>query len=86
MFKEIINNKSFWKSVAGMGVAFVSIYLIVTILFFYGFNFSDFYDEKLADGQWVGFVIICFLSALVYGFIVSFGQFMSKMKKEQRDQ
>lgn len=83
-FKRIINDKSFWKSVAGLGIAFALIYQVITMLLDYGgFSFTAFYDDKLAGGQWIKFLIGSLLAGFVYGFIVSYGKFRSRIKKEE---
>ncbi|CAM4091152.1 hypothetical protein [Gillisia limnaea] len=85
-FKRIVKDKAFWKSVVGMGIAFAIIYHFISMLFEYGgFQFSKFFEAKLGDGNWVQFVLGTILASLVYGFIISYGQFSSKIKKEERD-
>lgn len=85
-FKKIVGNKAFWRSVLGMAVAFAIVYHIITMLFeFGGFNFSAFFDEKIAGGRWVRFVFGTILSSFLYGFIVSYGLFIAKLKKEERE-
>lgn len=85
-FKRIVKDNAFWKSVVGMGVAFAIIYHFISMLFEYGgFEFSKFFEDKLGDGNWVQFVLGTILASLVYGFIISYGQFSSKIKKEERE-
>ena len=85
-FKKIIRSKAFWRSVAGMAIAFALVYHIIPMLFeFGGFYFSVFFDEKIADGRWLRFVLGTILSSFLYGFIVSYGLFIAKLKKEERE-
>ncbi|HZJ36596.1 MAG TPA: hypothetical protein VFD29_08230 [Gillisia sp.] len=86
-FKKIVRNKAFWRSVAGMAIAFAIVYHIITMLFeFGGFYFSAFFDEKIGGGRWVRFVLGTILSSFLYGFIVSYGLFVARIKKEEREQ
>ncbi|WP_010228920.1 hypothetical protein [Gillisia marina] len=85
-FKKVVNTKGFWKSVAGMGISFIIIYHIITMLFtFGGFDFSGYFELNLSDGRWQGFLIGSLLSGFIYGFIITFGQFSIKQKKEERE-
>ena len=69
-----------------MAIAFAIVYHIITMLFeFGGFYFSAFYDAKIGGGRWVRFVFGTILSSFLYGFIVSYGLFIAKLKKEERE-
>lgn len=86
-FKKIVNTKGFWKSVAVMGILFALVYHFISMLFEYGgFEFAAFYQDKIADGDWIKFVAGTIISAFVYGFIISYGQFRSKIKKQEKEQ
>jgi len=83
-FQKIVKLKSFWKSVLVLGIGFTIVYHIFSMFFeFGGIDFSAFYDKKLADGKWVKFVIASLFSAFVYGFIIAYGKFHSRLKKEE---
>lgn len=70
--------------VIAQGLAFAVIYQVISILFEYGeFNFSAYYEDKLGEGRWVKFLIGTFLAAFVYGLIITYGQFRTKIKKEE---
>lgn len=85
-FKKIIGTKVFWKSVAGMGLSFIIVYHIITMLFtFGGFDFGGYFDLNFSDGRWLGFILGSLLSGFLYGFIISFGQFSIKQKREERE-
>lgn len=82
-FKAIVSQKAFWKSVFWLGLSFLVIYNIITMFFEYGgFNFSEFFRERMADDKLLRFVIGQFLGAFLYGFILAYGQFKVKAKKQ----
>ena len=84
-FKRIVRDGAFWKSVVIMGLAFALIYQFVSILFDYGgLDFSAFYEDKLEGYKWVRFTIGTLIAAFLYGFIISYGQFRSKIKKQEK--
>lgn len=85
-FKRIVRDKAFWKSVVVLGLAFALIYQFISMLFDYGgLDFSAFYEDKIAGTRWIRFVIGTLLAAFLYGFIISYGQFRSKIKKQERE-
>ena len=85
-FKKIVGDKAFWKSVIIMGLAFAIIYQFISMLFDYGgLDFSAFYEDKLAGTRWIRFVLGTLLAAFLYGFIITYGQFVSKIKREKRE-
>ncbi|MFD1095077.1 hypothetical protein [Salegentibacter chungangensis] len=85
-FKSIVAQKAFWKSVVYLGIGFVIIYNLVSMLFEYGgLNFDAFYQDKMANGLWIRFTIAQIISALLYGLILSYGQFRIREKKESRN-
>ena len=85
-FKKIVRDKAFWKSVIIMGLAFAFIYQFISMLFDYGgLDFSSFYDDKLAGMRWIRFLIGTVIAAFLYGFIITYGQFVSRIKKEKRE-
>lgn len=85
-FKRIVSDKLFWRSVIGLGILFALIYHIITMLFEYGgFDFAQFFEDKLSEGNWIGFVVGTLLAAFAYGFIISYGKFRSKIKNEERN-
>lgn len=82
-FKSVISQKKFWKSVFWLGLSFLVLYNVITMLFEYGgFAFAEFFEERTADGKLFRFIIGQFLAAFLYGFILAFGQFQSKEKKK----
>jgi hypothetical protein len=85
-FKKILERADFWKSVIWMGLSFIIIYHIIAMLFEYGgFDFSAWSADKLEDGKWVRFILGTLVSGFLYGFIISFGKFRSKLKKENEN-
>lgn len=82
-FKSIISQRSFWKSVFWLGLSFLILYNVITIFFEYGeFDFESFFIERTGDGKLIRFMIGQFLAAFLYGFILAFGQFRGKEKKD----
>ena len=84
-FKKIVNDSAFWKSVVLLGLAFAFIYQFVSMLFDYGgIDLNAFYEDKLEGDKWIRFIIGILVAAFIYGFIISYGQFVSKIKKDKR--
>lgn len=82
-FKSIISQRSFWKSVFWLGLSFLVLYNVISIFFEYGeFAVETFFEERTEDGKLVRFVIGQLLASFLYGFILAFGQFRSKEKKD----
>lgn len=82
-FKSIVSQKAFWKSVFWLGLSFLVLYNVITIFFEYGeFAFGRFFQERTADGKMWRFIIGQLLAAFLYGFILAFGQFRGKEKKD----
>lgn len=85
-FKKTVTTPGFWKSVAGMGISFIVVYHIITMLFtFGGFDFSGYFELNLSEERWARFVLGSLLSGFLYGFIITFGQFSMKQKREDRE-
>lgn len=83
-FKEMIAKKAFWKSVVLLGVGFLIVYNLVSMLFEYGgFNFSRFFTERTENGKLFRFILGQLLAAFSYGFIIAFGQFKMRGKKDK---
>ena len=82
-FKTIVKQKSFWKSVFWLGLSFLVLYNVITIFFEYGnFDFKTFFEERTGEGKLIRFIIGQLLAAFLYGFILAFGQFRGKEKKD----
>ena len=82
-FKEIMSRKKYWKSVAILGFLFVLIYNIVMMVIDYGgLAFKEYYQDRMADGKMITFVVGQVLGMIVYGMIVSYGQFRRKEKEQ----
>ena len=84
-FKEMISKKAFWKSVLFLGLGFLIVYDIVSMLFEYGgFHFKAYFTERTENGKLFRFILWQFFAAFAYGFIISFGQFRGKNKKDSK--
>lgn len=85
-FKKIVGDRAFWKSVVIMGLAFAIIYQFISMLFDYGgLDFNAFYEDKMAGTRWIRFVLGTLVAAFLYGFIITYGQFVSRIKREKRE-
>ncbi len=85
--KTIVARQGFWKSVILLGISFLFIYNLVSILFEYGgFEIARFFKERTADGKLFRFIIGQFIAAFIYGFIFSYGQYRMKEKKEASEE
>lgn len=86
VFKRVVSDRKFWRLVVFQGLAFALIYQVISIFFEYGgFNFSAYFEDKLGDGRWIKYLTGTLLAAFVYGFIISYGQFQTRLKKEDRE-
>jgi hypothetical protein len=82
-FKAIVSSRAFWKSVFWLGLSFLVLYNVITIFFEYGeFAVETFFEERTKDGKLLRFIIGQFLASFLYGFILAFGQFRTKGKKD----
>lgn len=69
-----------------LGLAFAVLYHLITMLFAYGgFEFELFFQDRLAEGKWIRFLAGTFFSAFIYGFIISYGLFRSKIRKQDKN-
>jgi hypothetical protein len=85
-FKRIVRDRTFWRSVVLLGLAFALIYQFVSMLFDYGgIDLNAFYDDKIAGDKWIRFTIGMLVAAFIYGFIISYGQFVTKIKRDKRE-
>ena len=85
-FKKIVGDRAFWKSVVIMGLVFAIIYQFISMLFDYGgLDFNAFYEDKMAGTRWIRFVLGTLVAAFLYGFIITYGQFVSRIKREKRE-
>jgi hypothetical protein len=85
-FKEVIAVKGFWRSVIILGILFLIIYNGIDLVFSYEFSIDKFIEEKLSDRLMLRFIISNILGGFAYGFIVTFLQFRSKLKKQKENQ
>lgn len=85
-FKSIVRQKSFWKSVMLLGISFLVIYNFVVMLFEYGgFEIGAFWEDRTGNGKLPRFILGQVVAALLYGFIIAFGQFRMKEKEKEKD-
>ncbi|MEP2936803.1 MAG: hypothetical protein ABJM06_00310 [Gilvibacter sp.] len=77
IFNRIVKMRSFWKSVLSLGSAFV----VVMIFIYWGM--SGFSKAFFTGKDPLTFALITFLSGFFYGFLVSYGKFWAKHKRDQ---
>ncbi len=78
MFKKIINTQGFWRSVVSLGIAFALLFVIVKWAI-EGFNLSYFSEMQNPEFYILGLIV----GGFVYGFLVTFGKFRGKYKKDE---
>lgn len=78
MFSKIISTPGFWKSVFSLGLAFAFLFVIVKWAI-EGFKISYF----TAIQNPLVTVLGLLLSGFIYGFLVTFGKFRAKIKKDE---
>lgn len=77
MFRKIVTHKGFWNSVISIGLAFVLLFLIIKwVIEGFTFDFITRQDPFL-------FIIGTALAGFIYGFLVTFGKFRARIKKNE---
>lgn len=82
MFSKVISYKGFWPSVVFLSIMFIIIYNIADWGMAFDFDFQAYTNERFATDKLLRFLFANVLSGLVYGFIISFFKFRSKIKKQ----
>jgi hypothetical protein len=85
MFSKIICYKGFWPSVIFLSAMFIIIYNLADWGMVFDFDFQAYTKERFASDQLLRFLFANILSGLVYGFIVSFFKFRSKIKRQNQN-
>lgn len=83
MFSKVIHTSGFFKSVASLAIAFIVIYNLVDLGIGYNFDLSLFIEKRFASDNLLRFFVANIGSGFVYGFIVTFFKFRSKIKQNQ---
>ena len=78
MFSKVISTKGFWKSVFSLGFAFVLLFVIVKWAI-EGFK-TEYFTAIQNPAVTVLGLLLC---GFIYGFLVTFGKFRAKLKKEE---
>ncbi len=78
MFQKIISTQGFWKSVMSLGIAFSLLFVIIKWAIE---GFDSAYFSSLQNP--VSFVLGLLVGGFIYGFLVTFGKFRGKLKKEE---
>lgn len=82
--KKIMKMPTFWKSVGMLGILFIIIYNIINLGFSYGFDTSAFVEENLKPPYLLRFILANVIGGLLYGFIMTYFKFKSKLKEEEK--
>lgn len=85
MFSKVICHKGFWPSVVFLSIMFIIIYNIADWGMVFDFDFQAYVDERFTSEHLLRFLFANVLSGLVYGFIISFFKFRSKIKKKSQN-
>ncbi len=83
MFSKIISTPGFWKSVFGLAIVFVIIYNIVDLGIGFSFDIGAYAADRFASSNLLRFFTANIGSGIVYGFVVTFFKFRSKIKQNQ---
>lgn len=83
MFSKVISTPGFWKSVSYLALAFIVIYNLVDIGMGYNFDFNLYAENRFQTDNLPRFFIANIGSGFVYGFIVTFFKFRSKIKQNR---
>jgi hypothetical protein len=79
MFQKVISTPGFWRSAFSLGIAFAYIFVIIKWAI-EGFNME--YFNSIINP--FSFVISLLVGGFIYGFLVTFGKFRAKLKKEEQ--
>lgn len=82
MFSKVISHPGFWKSVVFLASMFILIYNIADVFMAFDGSFSAYINERFAVEHLLRFFTANIASGFVYGFIISFFKFKSKIKQE----
>ena len=78
MFKRIVSHAGFWKSVLFLSVMYLLILLVIQ-WFITGFA-SDFISQLLSSSK----VWMVPIAGFIAGFMVSYGKFWAKLKRQDK--
>ena len=79
MFQKVINTPGFWRSVFSLGFAFAILFVIIKWAI-EGFKME--YFTSITNP--LTLVIGLLTGGFIYGFLVTFGKFRAKIKKEEQ--
>lgn len=84
MFTKVISHSGFWKSVIFLSVMFIIIYNLADFWMVFDFDAKVYVEERFAADQLLRFAFANIFSGFVYGFIVSFFKFRSRIKQQSK--
>ena len=79
MFQKVISTPGFWRSVFSLGLAFSVLFVIIKWAI-EGFSMEFFTSISNPLTYVVGMIF----GGFIYGFLVSFGKFRARIKKEEQ--
>ena len=79
MFQKVISTPGFWRSVFSLGIAFALIFVLIKWAIE---GFSMEYFNAIINP--FSFVLGLLAGGFIYGFLVTFGKFRAKLKKEEQ--
>jgi len=79
MFQKVISTPGFWRSAFSLGIAFASMFVIIKWAV-EGFNMN--YFNSIVNP--LSFIVGLLVGGFIYGFLVTFGKFRAKIKKEEQ--
>lgn len=87
MFKAIISSKKYWISVIFIGLVFILILLIFSIIKhvmqYGGLGIDSFINDNINNGKWVRYFISRIVGGLMYGMIMAY-YFELRKRKSKR--
>ena len=79
MFQKVISTPGFWRSVFSLGIAFALIFVLIKWAIE---GFSMEYFNSISNP--FTFLLGLLTGGIIYGFLVTFGKFRAKLKKEEQ--
>lgn len=79
MFQKVISTPGFWRSAFSLGIAFASMFVIIKWAV-EDFN-MDYFNSIVNP---LSFIFGLLVGGFIYGFLVTFGKFRAKIKKEEQ--
>lgn len=79
MFQKVISTSGFWRSVFSLGFAFSVLFVIIKWAIE---GFSTEFFTSISNP--LAFIVGMIFGGFIYGFLVTFGKFRAKIKKDEQ--